>query len=96
MSSTFRAAALTLCLLGVGVRADEAVSVSLKVGATYDLCASGTVVCPADSAICDDPEVAIQREGQKGLQIVGLKAGTTMCSARSINGLRQVFRVTVK
>ncbi len=96
MNSTVRTAAVTLCLLSFGVRADDAVPLSLKVGETYDLCASGKVVCPADSGICDDTAVATQREGQKGLQIVGVKAGTTTCSARSINGLRQVFRVTVK
>jgi hypothetical protein len=96
MHTTLRAAAMTLCLLSFGVRADDAVAVSLKVGETYDLCASGKVVCPVDSGICDDPAVATQREGQKGLQIVGVKAGATTCSARSINGLRQVFRVNVK
>ncbi len=96
MKISARLAALALGLVAFpGFAADDAPLVSLRVGETFDLCASGTVVCPANSPICDDLAIATQREGKKGLQIVGVKPGTTTCSARSVNGLRQVFRVTV-
>jgi len=75
---------------------DEPFPVELRVGDTFDVCASGQLVCPARTPICDDPKVAapIDLSGALGFQGVG--PGTTLCSATSSAGPRRVFRITVR
>jgi hypothetical protein len=70
--------------------------VALKVKESIEVCKTGAVICPAVAPICDDNSVATIRDEGKGLEIVGLKAGQTLCSVMSANQARQVFAVTVR
>jgi hypothetical protein len=68
----------------------------LEVGGTLNFCATGDVVCPVYAPICDDPAIAMVRDsGGQGLELVGLKPGTTQCSVSSSSKVRVVYRVTV-
>jgi len=69
--------------------------VTLAVGEVFDVCKSGTVVCPARSPICDDPKVATPVDLPDGLGFKGVSPGTTLCSAASSVGPRRVFRIAV-
>ena len=85
-----------LALLAVPATADvDGYPVRLEVGGTFDICASGTIMCPAFAPICDDLGIATVRDGPAGLQLVAVAPGTTLCSALSSNKLRAVYRVTV-
>jgi hypothetical protein len=75
---------------------DDAHPVGLRVGDTFNACASGQIVCPARAAICDDPKVAIPADVDGGLGFQGVGRGTTLCSAASAVGPRRVFRITVR
>ena len=70
--------------------------VNLAVGDAFDLCGSGQVVCPARSAICDDPKVAVPVDLPGGLGFRGVSPGSTLCSVASADGPRRVFRITVR
>lgn len=70
--------------------------VALQVGETFDVCASGQILCPARVPICDDPKVAVPVDIPGGLGFRGVGAGTTLCSAASAAGPRRVFRITVR
>lgn len=70
-------------------------AVSLKVGESLRVCETRTVICPASAPICDDTSLVAIRDQGKGLEIVGLKPGRTLCSVMSANQARQVFAVTV-
>ncbi|MGB5994611.1 MAG: hypothetical protein WBG20_04265 [Candidatus Deferrimicrobiaceae bacterium] len=74
---------------------DEPYPVDLQSGETFDVCASGMVVCPARSPICDDPKIATPVDLPGGLGFQGVAPGTTLCSAASAVGPRRVFRITV-
>ncbi len=74
---------------------DEPFPLDLAPGETFDLCASGLVVCPARTPICDDPNVAVPVDLPGGLGFRGVATGTTLCSAASAAGPRRVFRITV-
>lgn len=76
--------------------ADRAATVSLKVGEFVRICETGKVICPASAPICDDPSLVSIRDQGKGLELVGLKPGKTLCSVMSANQARQVFAVTVE
>jgi hypothetical protein len=71
---------------------------SLKVGEVAAICKTGTIMCPASDAICDDPSIAEPADSPDGLAFKALKPGTTLCSAASAagSGLRRVYRITVK
>lgn len=85
-----------LALVALPVLADsDAYPVKLTTGETFDLCTSGTIMCPALAPICDDLQVATVKDGPSGLELVGVGPGTTLCSAQSANKLRAVYRVTV-
>jgi hypothetical protein len=72
------------------------VAVRLEVGGTLNFCATGDVVCPVYAPICDDPEIAAVRDsGGQGLELVGLKPGTTVCSVSSSSKVRKVYQVKV-
>jgi len=75
---------------------DEAFPVGLQVGETFDACASGQIVCPARSPICDDPKVAVPADVNGGLGFKGVGPGTTLCSAASSVGPRRIFKITVR
>jgi hypothetical protein len=77
---------------------DAPVKLTLKVGKSVNLCATGTIICPATAPICDDATVAQGEESPQGLIFKGKKAGTTLCSAASSSGggARRVYRVEVK
>lgn len=98
MKTTSRLAALLVALASLPSLADDSqpYPVELLVGASLDICTTGTILCPATAPICDDPQVATLRDGKAGMELVGLKPGTTLCSAGSTNLLRRVYRVTVK
>ncbi|HMK72747.1 MAG TPA: hypothetical protein VK454_05385, partial [Myxococcaceae bacterium] len=99
-TTTWIAAAALLAPLAAGAQASDAnapYSLSMKVGQSIELCQTGTITCPAGSAICDDPSVVAWENGEAGLVFKGLKPGTTLCSAGTAGGqgFRRVFRVTV-
>ena len=75
---------------------DEAYSIELEVGQTFDACSSGLIVCPARGPICDDPMVAIPADVNGGLGFKGVGPGTTLCSAASSVGPRRIFSITVR
>jgi hypothetical protein len=70
--------------------------VELRVGESFDACASGQIVCPARAPICDDPKVVVPADVNGGLGFRGVGPGTTLCSAASAVGPRRVFRITVR
>jgi hypothetical protein len=70
--------------------------VALGVGESFDVCASGAVVCPASIPICDDTKVVTAVDLPGGLGFKGVAPGTTLCSAASATGPRRVFRITVR
>jgi hypothetical protein len=87
----------TLVILGHARAQDEPYPVDLKVGETFDVCASGLIRCPPIGNICDDPKVAIPVDvPDSGLGFRGVGAGTTLCSAGSVSGFRRIFRITVR
>ena len=75
---------------------DEPFPIGLRVGETFDACASGEIVCPARAPICDDPKVAVPADIDGKLGFRGVGPGTTLCSAASAVGPRRVFRITVR
>ena len=70
--------------------------VNISVGQAVSICTTGTIVCPARSPICDDTSVATVRGGENGLEIVGVKPGTTLCSVVSATAFRTIYAVTVR
>jgi hypothetical protein len=79
-----------------GVKDPGYFQVDLKVGESFDICASGEIVCPARGAICDDLKVAVPVDLPGGIGFRGVSPGTTLCSAASAVGPRRVFRITVR
>lgn len=75
---------------------DEPFPVELQVGEPFEVCASGQIVCPARTPICDNPKVAVPVDVPGGLGFQGVGPGTTLCSAASAVGPRRVFRITVR
>jgi len=75
---------------------DEPFPIELRVGETFDVCASGQIICPARTPICDNPKVAVPVDVQGGLGFQGVGSGVTLCSAASAAGPRRVFRITVR
>ena len=75
---------------------DEPFPVELRVGETVEICATGEIVCPARTPICDNPKVAVPVDAPGGLGFQGVGPGTTLCSAASSAGPRRVFRITVR
>ena len=100
-----RSIGLMLLMVGLTVSSVEAQGPPAKVepypimvgvGEAVDLCATGTMMCPAYDPICDNIAVATMRRGDKGLEIVGVQPGKTLCSASSANFVRVLFAVTVR
>ena len=75
---------------------DEPFPIELRVGETFEACTSGQIVCPARTALCDDPKIAIPVDVPGGLGFKGVGPGTTLCSAASAVGPRRIFRITVR
>ncbi len=75
---------------------DEPFPVELRVGETIEICATGEIICPARTPICDNPKVAVPVDAPGGLGFQGVGPGTTLCSAASAAGPRRVFRITVR
>ena len=87
----------TLAMFGHARAQDEPFPVDLKVGETFDVCASGLIRCPPIGNICDDPKIAIPVDVPgSGLGFRGVGPGTTLCSAGSVSGFRRLFRITVR
>jgi hypothetical protein len=76
--------------------ADKAPVIALRVGEFVRVCETKKVICPAIAPICDDSSIVAVRDQGKGLEIVGLKPGRTLCSVMSANQARQVFAVAVE
>jgi hypothetical protein len=90
-------ALVALCVTAHDARAqDVPFPVELRVGESFDACASGQIVCPARAPICDDPKVVVPVDVNGGLGFRGVGPGTTLCSAASAVGPRRVFRITVR
>jgi len=70
--------------------------ITLEVGEAVSICDTGTIICPAYNPICDDVSVATMRRGPRGLEIVGVAPGKTLCSASSSNFTRVPYAVTVR
>jgi hypothetical protein len=81
-----------------GKDADQPYVLRIKVGDSVTICGTGTIVCPAGPASCEDPSVATGELTAKGLAFKGLKPGTTICSARGSGGqgLLRIYRVVVE
>jgi len=75
---------------------EEPFPIDLQAGDTFEMCASGLILCPARTPICDDPKVAVPVDTPGGLGFKGVGPGTTLCSAASAAGPRRVFRITVR
>lgn len=75
---------------------DEPFLIELRVGETFEPCASGQIVCPARTPICDNPKVAVPVDTPGGLGFQGVGPGTTLCSAASAAGPRRIFRISVR
>ncbi|MGH7802127.1 MAG: hypothetical protein ACREOW_16125 [Thermodesulfobacteriota bacterium] len=75
---------------------DKPYSITVGVGQAVSICTTGTIICPARSPICDDTSVATVRGGESGLEIVGVKPGTTLCSVVSATAFRTIYAVTVR
>jgi hypothetical protein len=88
----------TFAMFGHALAQDEPYPVELKVGETFDVCASGLILCPAIGGnICDDPKVAIPIDVPgSGVGFRGVGPGTTLCSSLSPTGFRRIFRITVR
>ena len=77
-------------------RVEGAHPLRVLVGERLNVCETGTLQCPAEAPICDDPSVATWTLGPEGLEFVGVAPGETLCSAGSAAlRLRRVYRVTV-
>ncbi|MGB3096957.1 MAG: hypothetical protein WBB46_09550 [Candidatus Deferrimicrobiaceae bacterium] len=87
--------ACAFVMFGQAHAKDEPYPVDLQSGETFDVCASGMVVCPARSPICDAPKIVTPVDLPGGLGFQGVAPGTTLCSAASAVGPRRVFRITV-
>jgi len=91
--------AALLLLLAPSARAadDQPYPLQVKVGEIASLCATGTILCPAAAALCDDASVARPALGPDGLGFEGVGPGTTICSAGAAmgQGARRVYKVTV-
>jgi hypothetical protein len=76
---------------------DGAYVLTLEPGEAAEVCKTGTLVCPAGAATCDDPAVARPEGRAQGLVFVAGKVGQTTCSAAGSSGagMRRVFRVVV-
>ena len=70
--------------------------ITLAVGEAVSLCDTGTMSCPAYDPICDNTSVATMRRGPRGLEIVGVAPGKTLCSASSSNFTRVPYAVAVR
>ncbi len=87
----------TLIVTALPARAqEEPLPIDLQAGDTFEVCASGLILCPARTPICDDPKVAVPVDTPGGLGFKGVGPGTTLCSAASAAGPRRVFRITVR
>jgi hypothetical protein len=75
---------------------DKPYPITVGVGQAVSICTTGTIVCPARSPICDDTSVATVRDGENGLEIVGVKPGTTLCAMTSATAFRTIYSVTVR
>jgi hypothetical protein len=90
----FAVIALLAASLARSARADGETPLEVRVGQSIPLCAY--VQCPVSAFLCDDPRVAIVRNGKDGAELAGVAKGTTLCSALGLGGAsRRVFRVTV-
>ena len=76
--------------------ADKPYPITVGVGQAVSICTTGTIVCPARSPICDDTSVATVRDGENGLEIVGVNPGTTLCAVTSATAFRTIYSVTVR
>jgi hypothetical protein len=68
----------------------------LQVGGVFQICKSGELICPPKATMCDDIKVVDVVDTPDGLAFKGISPGGTLCSAGSVNGLRRVFRITVR
>jgi len=72
--------------------------VVLEVGEVYPVCGSGSILCPAGNAVCDDLKVATPVDTPSGPGWKAVGPGVTLCGASSASGqgARRVYRVTVR
>jgi hypothetical protein len=105
MSIVQRCAAVSLAILAPlagqaedgGPPSSASYPLVVKVGESAAICKTGTILCPAGTAICDDTSIAVGETTGEGLVFTGVKPGATLCSAvaNSGQGMRTVYRVTV-
>ena len=78
---------------------DRPFPLTVAVGESVALCATGTIICPAGAAACDDPSVARpESDPERGLAFKGLKPGTTLRYSGIKDGehVTEVFQVTTE
>jgi hypothetical protein len=75
----------------------DAFPLEVRVGKSVAICKTGTILCPAGNAICDDDTIVGVEASADGIVFRGRKPGTTLCSAASGSGagMRSVYKVTV-
>jgi hypothetical protein len=80
-----------------GADTTDAHELRLEVGQSVSLCSTGTLLCPARDARCDDLSVVAPGADERGPLLKGVKPGTTLCSAAGASGAgaRRIYRVTV-
>ncbi len=90
-------AALLAVLPALALAADGPFPLNVRVGQGAAICKTGTILCPAGGAMCDDPKVAVPELGPDGVEFKGVGPGSTLCSAGTQEGRgpRVVYRVTV-
>ena len=66
------------------------IPLELGVGEKRSLCP-----CPVSGLMCDDPSLVKLVEDPAGQSLVGVKAGTTVCSLQGPNRIKRMYRVTV-
>lgn len=84
-------------LVALLLAATDAFPLELRVGKSVEICKTGTILCPAGNAICDDGSIVAVESSADGIVFRGRKPGTTLCSAASGGGagMRSVYKVTV-
>lgn len=89
--------ALLAAIPFAALAADDPYPLHVSVGQGAAICKTGTILCPAGAAMCDDPKVAVPELGPDGVEFKGVGPGSTLCSAGSASGkgARRVYRVTV-
>jgi hypothetical protein len=85
------AALLALAAAPSAVAGEDVVPLEVEVGRSVALCKTGTIVCPAGPAFCEDLTVVEAVGTDAGVALRGKKPGRTRCSARASGGAGRLW-----